>query len=165
MVIFNYFIIQNEKSMATQHVLLVSPFDISLFSCLSLHTFLVARLWSNIGAFLFYWSTGNFLNDPLVHGRLSHHFGQESPRLERVQSIIATQSTEDHWTFRLCTSLCFGLPEIQYSRFNKIYVDHQVDMNDFRKLMTDCMDDWKSSLSSVSWLPQLVQLCTQREFW
>jgi hypothetical protein len=51
----------------------------------------------------------------------------------------------------LCTSLCFGLPDLQFSRFNTIYVDHMVDANDFRTLISDCMDDWKSSLSSVSY--------------
>jgi len=54
----------------------------------------------------------------------------------------------------LCTSLCFGLPELQYSRFKKVYVDHQVDANDFRTLISDCMEEWKSSLSSS--LPLLI---------
>jgi len=92
----------------------------------------------------------DLLNDPVVHSRFSHHFGQESPRLDRDQSILDTHPTTDHWTFRLGASLCFGLPERQYSRFKKIYVDHQVDVNDFRTLISDCMEDWKSSLSSVS---------------
>jgi hypothetical protein len=100
-------------------------------------TCIVARLWSNV-----------------FHSRFSHHFGQESPRLDRDQSIIDTHPTTDHWTFRLGASLCFGLPERQYSRFKKIYVDHQVDVNDFRTLISDCMEDWKSSLSSS--LPLLM---------
>jgi hypothetical protein len=92
----------------------------------------------------------DLLNDPLVNSRFSLHFGQESPRLDKDQSILGTQPTTDHWTFRLFTSLCFGLPELQYSRFNTIFVDRSVDVNDFRTLISDSMEEWKSSLSSVS---------------
>jgi len=87
---------------------------------------------------------------PPVNSRFSHHFGQESPRLDKDQSILGTRPTTDHWTFRLFTSLCFGLPELQYSRFTNIYIDHGVDVNDFRSLISDNMEDWNSSLSSVS---------------
>jgi len=100
-------------------------------------TCFVARLWSNI-----------------VNSRFSNHFGQESPRLDRDQSILCNHITSDHWSFRLCTCLCFGLPEVQYARFNAIFVDHEVAVNDFQAMISDCMTDWKSSLSSS--LPLLM---------
>jgi hypothetical protein len=93
-------------------------------------TWIIARLWCNI-----------------ARHRFVHHAGQEFPRLDREQSILATPPDMDHWIFRLCSSLCFGMPELHYSRFNKIYVDHEVDVRDFRSFISNCMDDWKSSLS------------------
>jgi hypothetical protein len=87
---------------------------------------------------------------PPVNSRFSHHFGEASPRLDKSQSIMVTDPTTDHWVYRLCDLLCFGLPEVQHSRFNAIFVDHQVDVNDFRAMLSDCIEDWKSSLSSVS---------------
>ena len=140
--------------MATQPVLLVSSFSMCLWD-VGIHASIVARLWSTIGVYLSVRSSWKFADDPLAHSRFNHHFGQESPRLDRDQSIMGAHSTKDHWTFRLCTSLCFGLPEFQYSRLKKIYVDRQVDVNDFRTLISDCMEEWKSSLSSVSSLQHL----------
>lgn len=92
------------------------------------------------------------LTHPTARHRFVHHAGQEFPRLDREQSILATPPDMDHWIFRLCSSLCFGMPELHYSRFNKIYVDHEVDVRDFRSFISNCMDDWKSSLSWVSFL-------------
>lgn len=93
-------------------------------------TWIVARLCCNI-----------------ARHRFVHHAGQEFPRLDREQSILATRPDMDHWILRLCSSLCFGLPESHYSRFKKIYVDHEVDARDFRSFISNCLDDWKSSLS------------------
>jgi len=93
-------------------------------------TWTIARLWCNI-----------------ARHRFSHYAGQEFPRLDKEQSILGMRPDMDHWVFRLGSSLCFGLPELHYSRFNKIYVDYEVDARDYRSLIFNCLGDWKSSLS------------------
>lgn len=93
-------------------------------------TWITARLWCQI-----------------ARHRFAHFSGQEFPRLDKGQSVLGIRPDMDHWMFRLCSSLCFGLPESHLSRFNKTYVDNEVDVKDFRVLVSDCLGDWKSSLS------------------
>ncbi|KIM86756.1 hypothetical protein PILCRDRAFT_815998 [Piloderma croceum F 1598] len=91
---------------------------------------LVARMWHNI-----------------VSSRFLHHFGQESPRLDSNQAILGQFNPEDHRLFRLCTPLCFGLPDFYYSHLSEIYVDCWINKEGFCDFVFLSMDEWTSSLS------------------
>jgi len=69
---------------------------------------------------------------------------------------MGTDRSEDHWLYRMCSRLCFRLPDFHYSHLGEIFVDRWVNQSDFRDLNSQCVDEWKSSLSWVS--PHLVFL-------
>lgn len=108
---------------------------------------LVARLWCNISKYNAPYQSGSIVDISPVDSRFSHHFGQASSRLGRDQSILETPTTQSHWALNLATSVCLDLPREYLSRFTRIYVDNEIDVGDFREMVSDSLEDWKSSLT------------------
>ncbi|KZP15299.1 hypothetical protein FIBSPDRAFT_750552, partial [Athelia psychrophila] len=100
-------------------------------------TWVVGRIWFNIAYCRFY-----------------SHFGEDMVRLNRNQAIFPASPIKDHKLLQMAEYLSFGLSGKHDARFQNIFVDERVDGSDFRSLVADCLDDWKSSL--VLCLPLLA---------
>jgi len=111
----------------------------------------LARLWYFIGKITFLRSGDTELNHcAAVSNRFSAHYGQEHARLSRDQTILVPINSRKSWLFIPAFKLSFGVCDFYLSQFNKLFVDDLVYQDQWRLFITKSQDDWKLSLSWVS---------------
>jgi hypothetical protein len=91
---------------------------------------LVARLWGVVASH-----------------RFSTHYGQEHCRLSRDQTILPIRAVRQHWLPSTLSRLLFGLPANCVDKFESLWIDDMVYVEQWRDFMTSCQEDRKLVVS------------------
>jgi hypothetical protein len=87
----------------------------------------------------------------LIHITASHrfstHYGQEHCRLSRDQTILSAPKRRQHWMSSAMSRLLFGLPANCVDKFESLWVDDIVYVEQWRDFMTSCQEDRKLFVS------------------
>jgi hypothetical protein len=106
-------------------------------------TCLVARLWGFVSLY-----------------RYSNHHGEEHARLCRTQQILAAPPQQTHWTHKATSVLLFRIPDLYRARFDAAFVDKQIYVYHWQRLVAKCAQEWATSLVvALVLLPISAGLC------
>ncbi|KAJ8517926.1 hypothetical protein ONZ45_g4948 [Pleurotus djamor] len=99
-------------------------------------TCMVARLWMLISSH-----------------RFTTHYGQESARLSRTQPILALPTYTDNDTkSKIMQYTSLGLSEIYKNKFEEIFIDDVVYIDEWNKFIKSSMKDWKLAAQIADYL-------------
>ncbi|KAJ6612339.1 hypothetical protein B0H10DRAFT_2192478 [Mycena sp. CBHHK59/15] len=91
-------------------------------------TWIIARLWSLVD-----------------NNKYLTHYGQENARLSRDQAILYDPEQKHLWISVILSCLSFKISEMYQERLDDVFVDHIVYTNQWEKLMSDCLQQWRGS--------------------
>ncbi|KAJ6608132.1 hypothetical protein B0H10DRAFT_2303725 [Mycena sp. CBHHK59/15] len=102
-------------------------------------TWIIARLWSLVD-----------------NNKYLTHYGQENARLSRDQAILYDPDQKYRWISVIFSCLSFKISDMYRVRLDDVFVDHIVYTNQWEKLMSDCLQQWRGSTYGVLHLPFLM---------
>lgn len=107
----------------------------------------VARLWGVVGLWQPLLCILQSLTRLTASHRFSTHYGQEHCRLSRDQTILSTPELKQHWLSSGMSRLLFGFPANCVDKFDSLWVDGTVYVEEWRKFMISCQEDRKLYIS------------------
>ncbi|KAJ6611995.1 hypothetical protein B0H10DRAFT_335153 [Mycena sp. CBHHK59/15] len=91
-------------------------------------TWIIARLWSLVD-----------------NNKYLTHYGQENARLSRDQAILYDPEQKHLWISVILSCLSFKISEMYQEHLDDVFVDHIVYTNQWEKLMSECLQQWRGS--------------------
>ncbi|KAJ7662459.1 hypothetical protein B0H17DRAFT_1020131 [Mycena rosella] len=91
-------------------------------------TWIIARLWSIID-----------------HNKYITHYGQEHSRLSRDQAILFDPEQKHCWISTIMAALTFKTSDRHLTRLDDVFVDHIVYVDQWERLISDCLREWRRS--------------------
>ncbi|KAJ7655928.1 hypothetical protein B0H17DRAFT_1146321 [Mycena rosella] len=83
---------------------------------------------------------------PVSHNQCITHYGQEHARLSRDQAILFDPEQKHSWISTIMAAVTFNTSDRHLARLNDVFVDHIVYVNQWERLMSDCLREWRRSV-------------------
>ncbi|KAF7424488.1 hypothetical protein PC9H_009795 [Pleurotus ostreatus] len=82
----------------------------------------------------------------VTNHRFTTHYGQESSRLSRTQSILVPKIYTPNFVSRAVTLLTLGLSDVYTSKLEDVFIDDLVYAEQWFRMIQSITKDWKTSL-------------------
>lgn len=110
----------------------------------------IGRLQSILGTSKIFLRKSIWADHPVVNSRYENHYGQENARLSSDQRLLGPAIAEEHWFFATTSRLLFCAPEAFRGKFENLWIDDIVHVDNWRGFMSTCLPEWKDTVSWVS---------------